>query len=766
VHVEGPAPPKDQMFQHVYTASGQKVAVFVSPGGLTATPDVFMFLHGYEAQYGIDDAQKGKAGVISGLDVAAEAVAHAKGKNVVAILPQGVIGRNADHKHEGGYMKGLEGGLEPFLASVLTPLAADLQMKSLTPGRLSVAGHSAGGYQGIGSTFEHAGGMEDTITDVTLMDSDYAPSHFAAVAKWLFKGKPGKSLRITESQYQLDYGVKGGAHGAFSGALPTFGHDALVGKAKKAGMTVDFLDAASESHGKHNTAILHAHILKDGAFHADVLILRSDRGAGGHHQIRDDVMDDAILNIGQGAEGALKFGQENIEGHGKASIAGLHGGDNKDAAAPAKPAPAPKPVEEPKHPEAKEAQHKQEASKKEEQKKKEESHAEVKEHHAEAKVEQHQAQAIHGDTPAKAAPSGAPQAAHPTKGYDHNDKTGLDSYGNAFRRTDSRHQNIVGTDKKAFTNPFDTIVAATLYDGQNGKKLKEKLPAGTRVYTEAVGAHRIQIVTDHIKADDHVWIDFASLGGKGSDVAFGNEDKDHADKERADAIKAGLPAGRNVGKSSHKWHFGKDFNPALDGIALDGSLMSKVYSLMQWAIHNDMVVGDISINSGMRSPADAQFLCIRYQLRYEGFKNIDWEKMQALPGGRDQYGHKWYEPGWTKEQVIENAKNMYGKKADGTLKDGAQAAAGFDRGDPRRSPLKVDSGPNQTRHASGHAVDVDIPWRSLDNPTKADVWGWEQIYHQFGLTRPLHRALTSYSPESWHIEETDKVVSLGPDHND
>jgi hypothetical protein len=713
-----------------------------------------MFLHGHDAQFGIDDQQKDKKGVISGIDVAAEAVAHAKGKNVVAILPQGVIGGSADRKHEGGFMKGLEGGLGPFLESVLGPLAADLQMKSLTPGRLSVAGHSAGGYQGIGSTFDHAGGMEDTITDVTLMDTDYASSHFAAVAKWLFKGKPGKSLRITESQYQLDYGVKGGKHGPFSGALPTFNHDALVGKAKHAGMTVEFLDASTENHGKHNTAILHAHILKDGAFHADVLILRSDRGAGGHHQIRDDVMDDAILNIGQGAEGAMKFGQENVEGHGKASIAGLKGGDNKDAAAPA-PAEAPKHVEkapehheEPKHPEAKEAKQKEESKKHEEAKKKE---------------EQHHAETPHEDASSKAvAPAAAPQASHPTKGYDKNDKTGLDSYGNAYKATKSRQQNLVGTDKKAFTNPFNTIIAAPLYDGRDGKKLKNKLAAGTKVYTEAVSDRRIQIVTADIKVEDHVWIDFSSLGGHGSDVPFGNADKDPADKERGDAIEAGLPKNRNVGQNKHKWHFGAKFNPALDGIALDGSLMTKVYALMQWAIHNDMVVGDISINSGMRSPAQAQYLCIRYQLTHHGFDNVDWDAIQKLPDGKDQYGHKWFEAGWSKEKTIEHAKNLY--KTDGG--SGAQAAAGFDRGDARRSPLKINAGPNQTRHASGHAVDVDIPWRSRENPAKADVWAWEQIYHQFGLTRPLHQDLGGSSPESWHIEETDKKVTLGPDHND
>ena len=70
------APPKSlpvgTPIRKVYTAGTAKVGfqkclVYVSPGGLTSvTPDVFMFFHGYSANYGVDDAQKNKKGLTVG----------------------------------------------------------------------------------------------------------------------------------------------------------------------------------------------------------------------------------------------------------------------------------------------------------------------------------------------------------------------------------------------------------------------------------------------------------------------------------------------------------------------------------------------------------------------------------------------------------------------------------------------------------------------------------------------------------------------------
>jgi hypothetical protein len=276
----------------------QKCLVFASPGGVTATPDIFLFFHGYEAQYGIDDKQQDKKGVVSGADVTAEAMTHARGKNVVAILPQGVIGRGGggNRSHEGGYMKGLQAGLPTFLSSILSQVAAGLGHEGLSPGHISIAGHSAGGYMGVHDAMKGAGELLDHITDMTLMDSSYADSHFADASRWIFSGSAGKSLRIIGSPGQIQ--GKGASHHE-----GYFGKGALAHTAKKLGFTVEHLAAGDQRENKTRT-LQHSRILKDGQVHADILVLVANRT---HGQIRDDVIDDDIMSIGQGIEKSDDF---------------------------------------------------------------------------------------------------------------------------------------------------------------------------------------------------------------------------------------------------------------------------------------------------------------------------------------------------------------------------------------------------------------------------------------------------------------------------
>ncbi len=279
----------------------QKCLVFVSPGGLSsATPDIFLFFHGYQADYGIDDQQKKPKGMAlyeSGRDATAEAMAHATGKNLVAILPQGNIGRGDE---AGGRMKGLKAGLPTFLSSVLGGLAPQLGVEALAPGRISISGHSAGGYEGVHSAMKGAGELADNITDMTLMDSSYSTSHFADARDWIFSGSPGKNLRIIGQKVQIR-GERHKFHGAYFDPGP-------LGKyAAKQGFEVKHLpDGEKRENG---TVIQHSQLLKDGQVHADILILESKRS---HGQIRDDVMDDAILSIGEGSAGAATFGRDAL----------------------------------------------------------------------------------------------------------------------------------------------------------------------------------------------------------------------------------------------------------------------------------------------------------------------------------------------------------------------------------------------------------------------------------------------------------------------
>jgi hypothetical protein len=302
------------LFKKVYDggseeAGFQKCQVFASAGDITETPDIFLFFHGHSAQYGIDAAQKGKSGSLSGIDVAEQAVSQAKGKNVIAILPQGVAAGSIKndhskdrHTHEGGYMKALQAGLPTFLSSVLDAVAVDLNMPKLSPGHISIAGHSAGGYQGVHDALKGAGDLLDHISDITLMDSSYSDAHFKDAAKWMFQGQPGKSLRIIGSPDQIDSGMHSG----------TFSKSAINSHAKQAGYEVEHLSTKGDDRDNHTSVHQHSQLKKDGAVHGDILILKSARS---HGQIRDDVMDDAILSIGQGAAGNEKFAKHDIKHH-------------------------------------------------------------------------------------------------------------------------------------------------------------------------------------------------------------------------------------------------------------------------------------------------------------------------------------------------------------------------------------------------------------------------------------------------------------------
>lgn len=327
-----------EFFQRIYTAGSgkntQQVAVFASPG-VTAQPNLFMMLHGHDAQLGIDhDADhQGKAGVLSGIDVAAETTREAV--NTISLVPQGWIGGAGDRdKHEGGYMRALEGGLPAFLDSLLPQVAKDLGLPALTPAHIGLAGHSAGGYKGINESLGAAGGLADAITDVTLMDTDYAPSHFETTARWLLRkpaeGKPHttKTLRISESRDQMTAAAAKG----FEGAVQVFGDAHFRARAEKAGFTFVSL-GTGEQHGSHNVARTHFQLHLQGQVHADVLLLESNRGAPGHHQVRDDILDDSILTVGKGAGATAGYGSETIEGHGAKSLAGLSAAPSGNAAA-------------------------------------------------------------------------------------------------------------------------------------------------------------------------------------------------------------------------------------------------------------------------------------------------------------------------------------------------------------------------------------------------------------------------------------------------
>lgn len=319
-----------------------------------------------------------------------------------------------------------------------------------------------------------------------------------------------------------------------------------------------------------------------------------------------------------------------------------------------------------------------------------------------------------------------------------------------------------------FARAFEIIDGnAKLRDGKlaaTGKTIAK----GTKVFVAKAEKTFVQIVTGaeaepKISEADEVWTAFSNLGGTGADVGLGNEATDEADKTKADELRAGLPPGRQAGKSAFKWQFGGGFQPSLEGRSLESSLMGKVQALMQWAIENDMVTGDIVIGDGVRGPKTAHRMCVAWNIQYRWGSVIKLADLEALPEGKDADGTKWYDKDWTEEQIKDNAKSIRASQAI--------AAAGYDLGDAKRAPLPLNSRPGVSRHCTGRAVDVTIPWRApgKDASTGAtDVWAWEDIYKQFGLHRPLHKTLVSDAKlqENWHIEETGKKLADGEDHAD
>ena len=96
------------------------------------------------------------------------------------------LGRQAAHELAGGDRFGERMGLpRPQVEAVrIAPLA----------------GHSAGGYEGMSAAMHGAGKYADAISDVTLMDSNYAEAHYDEAVKWMFKGNGGKKWSFSQSR--------------------------------------------------------------------------------------------------------------------------------------------------------------------------------------------------------------------------------------------------------------------------------------------------------------------------------------------------------------------------------------------------------------------------------------------------------------------------------------------------------------------------------------------------------------------------------------
>lgn len=75
---------------------------------------------------------------------------------------------------------------------------------------------------------------------------------------------------------------------------------------------------------------------------------------------------------------------------------------------------------------------------------------------------------------------------------------------------------------------------------------------------------------------------------------------------------------------------------------------------------------------------------------------------------------------------------------------------------------------NDSQHARARALIERLEADGHESVLLDVLVAWEQIYHQFGLTRPLHkdRGGKKREQESWHIDETGKDIALDHDDDD
>src|SRR5262249_34799755 len=85
------------------------------------------------------------------------------------------------------------------------------------------------------------------------------------------------------------------------------------GPAAKHGFTLDH-GAEGEKRGQYMTVFQHTRLMKGSENHCDILILAYDKSHNelrDHHPLRDEVMDDSALSVGEGAAGNETYGMRD-----------------------------------------------------------------------------------------------------------------------------------------------------------------------------------------------------------------------------------------------------------------------------------------------------------------------------------------------------------------------------------------------------------------------------------------------------------------------
>lgn len=128
----------------------------------------------------------------------------------------------------------------------------------------------------------------------------------------------------------------------------------------------------------------------------------------------------------------------------------------------------------------------------------------------------------------------------------------------------------------------------------------------------------------------------------------------------------------------------------------------------------------------MRAPATAHRWSTAWHIRH---RRIRLRRLRALNNGRDLDGNLWYQRRWTWNRIIANARGHW---------NGAYAAEGYPRRDPRRRPNI--NRPWVSNHIHGRAMDVTHPWV---------IGSWSRRARRIVANHQLRRPVRT---EHWHFE--------------
>ncbi|HMG52991.1 MAG TPA: SH3 domain-containing protein, partial [Kofleriaceae bacterium] len=461
-----------------------QVHAFLPPGGAKGNVEVFLFLHGMFAHHDrshdkgfrpgkdINDPNPDQAMNLAGAMAATP-------RNLVTLAPVAHFSGEWPLWNELAQNK----GFQELLVQSLDQLSGELAITPpLSIGSISIAGHSAGG-SGLGEAAKQLG---DKIHDMTYEDGGYADkpgkgtgwkdSH-DKVAAWLLGGESDKLLRVL-------------LHGEHNRSESTilhshFNQESLEQTAhvlKKAGVTVTREDGNHDKRtpdkGMYLDHTLHVHGLLGTR---TVTVFNMPKA--NHMQVRNRATE-KLITEGRDTEfetdavapsGPLKGAGELPAGHADAPKASdarhSHPQTRTKHHDEAPHVDAPAPVLEPK-PEPKAAKPK----------------AHGKDHPAGPEVA-----------------SGPIQSTHPTHGYDRDDKTNLDSFGNPTERVKRTDKNMTTDNHRVFTNQFTTVSKAPLVN-HDLKDAHRSLAKGTVLHTFDVNGKFAQVVTEDIKREDNLWI--------------------------------------------------------------------------------------------------------------------------------------------------------------------------------------------------------------------------------------------------------------------